>query len=172
MISYTHASVFSSEPEEYVLKIHGQDVHDVYIQLGDFLTMESWQACLNQDIMKQQQEMTRKITITRRRVVSSSSSMTLQQPSVEQHNILTEEDQITDTQQEQIAPILLSPPNHYQSRRRRSKSHPSILSQSDSPQVLQHQFPLLFSSLSYSSTAPKPSATHRKRRKTSNEDGE
>ncbi|KAK4518242.1 choline phosphate cytidylyltransferase [Mucor velutinosus] len=58
MISYTHASVYSStNPEEdFILKIHGQDKHDVYIQLGDFITMESWKACLNQDIMKQQEQ--------------------------------------------------------------------------------------------------------------------
>lgn len=36
MISYSYASVYSAKPEEYVLKIHGQDVHDVFIQLGDF----------------------------------------------------------------------------------------------------------------------------------------
>lgn len=165
MISYTHASVFTSEPEEYVLKIHGQDVHDVYIQLGDFLTMESWQACLNQDIMKQQQEMSRKTTITQLRVFSTSSSVTLQQQSEEQHNSLAQEDQLTNVQQ-QSELTLLSPPT-LNSRRRRSKSHPSILSQCDNPQVLKQQIPLLFSSVSYSLN---PSTTHRKRRKTSNEE--
>ncbi|KAG1121370.1 hypothetical protein G6F42_012496 [Rhizopus arrhizus] len=58
MISYTHASVYNSaNPDEnFILKIHGQDKYDVYIQLGDFITMESWKACLNQDIMKQQEQ--------------------------------------------------------------------------------------------------------------------
>ncbi|KAI8640132.1 hypothetical protein BD408DRAFT_445435 [Parasitella parasitica] len=58
MISYSHASVCNSinEEEDFILKIHGQDKYDVYIQLGDFITMESWKACLNQDIMKQQEQ--------------------------------------------------------------------------------------------------------------------
>ncbi|CEP09881.1 hypothetical protein [Parasitella parasitica] len=60
MIAYSHASVYNSTneegEEEFILKIHGQDKYDVYIQLGDFITMESWKACLNQDIMKQQEQ--------------------------------------------------------------------------------------------------------------------
>ena len=56
MISYSHASVCNTEEDAFVLKIHGQDKYDVYIQLGDFITMESWKACLNQNIMKQQEK--------------------------------------------------------------------------------------------------------------------
>lgn len=56
MISYSHASVYNTEEDAFILKIHGQDKYDVYIQLGDFITMESWKACLNQDIMKQQEQ--------------------------------------------------------------------------------------------------------------------
>ncbi|KAI8888725.1 periplasmic binding protein-like I [Backusella circina FSU 941] len=52
MFSYHHASVHSSQPEGYVLKIHGQGLYDVYLQVADFTIMESWQACINQDIMK------------------------------------------------------------------------------------------------------------------------
>jgi hypothetical protein len=52
MLSYHHASVHSSKPEGYVLKIHGQGLYDVFLQVADFTVMESWQACINQDIMK------------------------------------------------------------------------------------------------------------------------
>ncbi|GAA5803137.1 hypothetical protein HPULCUR_008612 [Helicostylum pulchrum] len=153
MISYTHASVYSSKPEEYVLKIHGQDVHDVFIQLGDFVTMESWQACLNQDIMKQQ-EMSRKVTITRRRMFSTSSSVTLKH-NAEQHPTIVEED---------TSDIQPSPHQVSFIRRRRSKSHPSILSQSDNA-----LHPLQLTSQSSSSCSILSSATYRKRRKTSDE---
>jgi hypothetical protein len=56
MISYSHASICNAEEDAFVLKIHGQDKYDVYIQLGDFITMESWKACLNQNIKKQQEK--------------------------------------------------------------------------------------------------------------------
>lgn len=153
MISYTHASVYSSKPEEYVLKIHGQDVHDVFIQLGDFITMESWQACLNQDIMKQQ-EMSRKVTLTRRRMFSTSSSVTLKH-NTEEHPTIVEEN---------TSDILPSPHQVSFIRRRRSKSHPSVLSQSDDA-----LHPLQLTSQSSSSCSILSSASYRKRRKTSDE---
>lgn len=49
-----HDIIYSSKPEEYVLKFHGQILCDVYNQVGDFAIIESWQACLNQDIVRRQ----------------------------------------------------------------------------------------------------------------------
>jgi hypothetical protein len=200
MISYSHASVYSSKQEEYVLKIHGQNLYDIYIQLGDFITMESWQACLNQDIMKQQQEIERKITSSNTYSFATSSSITLQQQTV--HDITSEigndgreenddddvqlsfnqvivnnEDGNTSNFRQTIT-LLSPPPLHHYTRRRRSKSHPSILSKfndgdENSKRLLQEQYPLLFSSLSSSSilnTSLSSTTSIRKRRITSNDD--
>lgn len=122
MISYTHAAVYSSKPEEYVLKIHGQDKYDVYIQLGDFVTMESWQACLNQDIMKLQERESmvfRKSSNDKSKKASSTSteSTLMRQTAVLTTDQESEEEEAHD--KEQVA--------GYVPRRRRSKSDSRIL---------------------------------------------
>lgn len=169
MISYSHASVYTSKPEAYVLKIHGRDVHDVYIQLGDFITMESWQACLNQDIMK---EMTRNphnniLVSSSIGTTTTASSTTIKQDTSTASIVKDGKEDKDGIEKEDHT---FSP--QYVSRRRRSKSHPSILSGLDKQNSLfQQKYPLLFSTLSSDSAATSfniPSST-RKRRKTFNE---
>jgi hypothetical protein len=122
MISYTHAAVYSSKPEEYVLKIHGQDKYDVYIQLGDFVTMESWQACLNQDIMKLQERESivfRKSSNDKSKKASSTST---ESTLMRQTAVLTPDQESEEEKthaKEQVA--------RYIPRRRRSKSDSRIL---------------------------------------------
>jgi hypothetical protein len=47
-MSYTQATIYSAKLEDYVLKIHGQGLYDVYIQLPNLNAMHTWQSCFNQ----------------------------------------------------------------------------------------------------------------------------
>lgn len=144
MLSYSHASIHSSMPEDYVLLIHGRNNYDAYIQLGDFVTMESWQACLNQDIMKQQQQY----------LVTVSAAL-------QQASIKSSEDKVSIGSRRQL-------------RRRRSKSDPTSLLTFHHHDEQLEEPPLDTSSLSVASTqsnhsqSSSPSVSLRKRCKTYN----
>jgi hypothetical protein len=150
MISYSHASIYSSRPEDYVLLVHGRNHYDAYIQLGDFITMESWQACLNQDIMKQQQQQ-------QQHILTMSA---VSQPPPIKTSVEDEDDTVS---------IIGKGPL----RRRRSKSDPtSLLALRIHGEQLK-EYPLLASSLSIASTQSNNSessstSSFRKRRKTYN----
>lgn len=47
-MSYYQASIYSSKPEDYVLRIHGQGWHDMYIQLPNLNALHTWEQCFNQ----------------------------------------------------------------------------------------------------------------------------
>lgn len=147
MVSYSSASVHSANPEEYVLKLHGQDVHDVFIQLKDFATMESWQACLNQDIMKQQQQMTKRLkisTISTTAFPSIYTSAEFQNQNLTQKSEIIEEDGKTSNNFDDVSSDITryeydlstsSPSIRPCTGRRRSKSYPSTLSEYSSNDV-------------------------------------
>ncbi|KAI8644802.1 hypothetical protein BD408DRAFT_430233, partial [Parasitella parasitica] len=48
VMSYQQASIFSAKLEDYVLKIHGQGWHDMYIQLPNVNALNTWEQCFNQ----------------------------------------------------------------------------------------------------------------------------
>ncbi|KAI8083134.1 7 transmembrane sweet-taste receptor of 3 GCPR-domain-containing protein [Halteromyces radiatus] len=54
VMTYHHASVYTAELENYVLKIHGQGMYDMYIQVPDLKTLELWEKRLNQRHQEQQ----------------------------------------------------------------------------------------------------------------------
>lgn len=47
-MSYHQASVYSSDMEDYVLKINGQGWYDTYIQLPNPSALHTWEQCFNQ----------------------------------------------------------------------------------------------------------------------------
>lgn len=155
MVSYSYASAYRSNPGEYVLKVHGQDVHDVFIQLGDFETMESWQACLNQDIMKQQQMIRRfKNSSTSKKTPTTIYTATAPQgqETSKEPAIIGDEDKASEDTVNIISDVnyyeendllfSLNPTKPYPGRRR-SKSYPSILSHYSNDEEILQKYPLL-----------------------------
>ena len=47
VMSYREATIHYAQLEEYVLKIHGQGMHDMYIQLPDLDVLKTWQSAFN-----------------------------------------------------------------------------------------------------------------------------
>jgi hypothetical protein len=47
-MSYHQASIYSAKLEDYVLKIHGQGWHDMYIQLPNLNALNTWEQCFSQ----------------------------------------------------------------------------------------------------------------------------
>lgn len=47
-MSYNQASVYSAQLEDYVLKVHGQGWYDMYIQLPNLNSLNTWEECFNQ----------------------------------------------------------------------------------------------------------------------------
>lgn len=45
VMNYSHATVEMKEMDSYVLKIHGQDWYDLYIQVANKETLSIWQKC-------------------------------------------------------------------------------------------------------------------------------
>ncbi|CAO3660737.1 hypothetical protein G6F70_007165 [Rhizopus microsporus] len=48
VMSYTEATVYSARLEDYVLKIHGQGLYDMHIQLPTLTSLHTWHQCFNQ----------------------------------------------------------------------------------------------------------------------------
>lgn len=48
VMSYSQATVHTAKLDEYVLKVHGQGMHDMYIQLPDLNALKTWEHCFNQ----------------------------------------------------------------------------------------------------------------------------
>ena len=47
-MSYTEATVYSARLEDYVLKIHGQGLYDMHIQLPTLTSLHTWHQCFKQ----------------------------------------------------------------------------------------------------------------------------
>ncbi|KAI9278718.1 hypothetical protein BDA99DRAFT_14361 [Phascolomyces articulosus] len=56
VMSYREATIYSAQLEEYVLKIHGQGIHDMYIQLPDLDALKIWETAFNNRGKKQLQQ--------------------------------------------------------------------------------------------------------------------
>ena len=170
MISYTHASIYSSALEEFVLKIHGQDGHDMFIQLGDFVTMKSWQVSLNQDLSIQHSN----AKVFGRLFSSTSTSATIQhQAAMKYHSTIREEDSRQESQKSVVLDEGWEPP-HFNKGRRRSKSLPlegeSDVGCSNTQPILSSLATSLSSTLS-SNVSP-GSSFYRKRSRTYNSETE
>ncbi|CAO3633113.1 unnamed protein product [Cunninghamella blakesleeana] len=48
VMTYTHSTIHTAELDNYVLKIHGQGAHDMYIQVPTLKELELWNKRLNQ----------------------------------------------------------------------------------------------------------------------------
>lgn len=160
MLSYSYASVYHSNLGEYVLKVHGQDFHDVFIQLGDFETMDSWQACLNQDIMKQQlisRGLKNSPTLKKTPITISTHDRKM----CEEPEVIEDEDKASENTVNVISDVdhyaenyflfSLTPTKPYPGRRR-SKSYPSTLSHYNNDEELLQKYPLIDNSANIPST--------------------
>lgn len=56
VMSYRDVSVHSAQLDEYVLKIHGQGLYDLYIQLPDLNALTTWESVFNGEFHKGQQQ--------------------------------------------------------------------------------------------------------------------
>lgn len=56
VMSYRDVSVHSAQLDEYVLKIHGQGLYDLYIQLPDLNALTTWESVFNGEFHKSQQQ--------------------------------------------------------------------------------------------------------------------
>ncbi|KAI8376578.1 uncharacterized protein BYT42DRAFT_605670 [Radiomyces spectabilis] len=53
VMSYSQATVHSAQLEDYVLKVHGQGLYDMYIQVSSLAAMETWQRCFNRRLQQE-----------------------------------------------------------------------------------------------------------------------
>ncbi|CDS09047.1 hypothetical protein LRAMOSA10407 [Lichtheimia ramosa] len=56
VMSYRDVSVHSAQLDEYVLKIHGQGLYDLYIQLPDLNALTTWESVFNGEFHKDRQQ--------------------------------------------------------------------------------------------------------------------
>lgn len=56
VMSYRDVSVHSAQLDEYVLKIHGHGLYDLYIQLPDLNALTTWESVFNGEFHKGRQQ--------------------------------------------------------------------------------------------------------------------